>query len=259
MPGHGAAAALALALALSLSTQAGACYIQGHDSGVCKEPQAFSAEMPFCASSVRYRACVPRETPWFGNLTTVKKDQWVQLTVGSHVLERKAIEMGELRPADPSFYNFWTGEPPEKRFNDNADCINAYKNYMCWLAFPRCSDAGDSLLMCQSACINMMRSCKYPKDMWRCYEPQYYGGLFPEGSQGDQTLDSDGNPVYSRALFPGMPFMPNKFFDGEALPICTPSLTDAATGDSGLARSGAVIAAAAAGVVAVALGLGLGR
>lgn len=100
---------------------------------------------------------------------------------------------------------------------------------MCFLAFPRCDDTSESLLLCQSACVNMMRACKYPKDMWRCFVPGYYGGKQPEGADGDQILDLTGNPVYKRAPFPGGPFRENMFDDDdEPVTVCTPSLADGA-------------------------------
>lgn len=45
-----------------------------------------------------------------------------------------------------------------------------------WLNFPRCDDSDNSLGMCRSVCENFMRACKVPTDMWRCYEPRYFGG-----------------------------------------------------------------------------------
>jgi len=52
----------------------------------------------------------------------------------------------------------------------------------------------------------MMRACKYPKVMWRCYEPTFYGGQDAEGTQGDQLYDSTGTAEFMRAPFPGLPF-----------------------------------------------------
>lgn len=232
--------------------QADACVIQGQDSGECKAPQDFGSQMSFCSSVVKYTACVPREIPWYPNLTLAKKDAWVESAVQNHILERRAIEQGALKPSNPKMYNFWQGVPIP-RFTDNSECADSYRNYMCYMAFPRCDEAGRSLLMCQSACINMMRACKYPKDMWRCYYPQYYGGEYAEGTQGDQVLNSDGEPIYYRALNPGVPFMPNKFFDGEPLAICTPALADDALGSSDLAKHGLLMAAGAIVVAGIAL------
>ena len=57
-----------------------------------------------------------------------------------------------------------TGERGDvmKRFSGNADCQNAYKNYFCWLNFPRCNADGESLIMCRSVCNNYFKSCKVP-------------------------------------------------------------------------------------------------
>lgn len=55
-----------------------------------------------------------------------------------------------------------TGEEGEitVRFFENEDCVNAYKNYFCWLNFPRCNDEDRSLIMCRSACENFFDSCQ---------------------------------------------------------------------------------------------------
>ena len=41
----------------------------------------------------------------------------------------------------------------EPRFHRNPDCRNAYKNYFCWINFPRCDAYGQSQMMCRSACV----------------------------------------------------------------------------------------------------------
>ena len=48
----------------------------------------------------------------------------------------------------------------KKRFSGNADCQNAYKNYLCWINFPRCNDESESLILCLSVCENYFKSCK---------------------------------------------------------------------------------------------------
>ena len=49
------------------------------------------------------------------------------------------------------------------RFNEEVDeektCMNAFKNYFCWLNFPRCDDEDESLVMCRSACENLHLAC----------------------------------------------------------------------------------------------------
>lgn len=102
-------------------------------------------------------------------------------------------------------YSFVSGEVA-RRFDGNPDCVNAYKNFLCFLNFPRCDKQRDSLLLCTSVCENFFRSCNYPRALWRCYEPRYYGAKKAEGTDGDQEMDLDGLPVYLRALLPGLPF-----------------------------------------------------
>jgi hypothetical protein len=148
-------------------------------------------------------------------------------------------------------YNYWTGSAPVARFTKSDDCAKAYRNLMCFLAFPRCDDSGESMNMCRSTCENMMRSCGYDKDLWRCYEPQFYGGKRAEGTDGDQLLDKDGAPFYTRAVFPGSPFTPNQFSGDDPVPVCTPSLIDGATA----ALSGSSLGPLAALLGALALAL----
>lgn len=48
----------------------------------------------------------------------------------------------------------------KERFDGNSDCQNSYKNYMCYLNFPRCDQEGRSLIMCRTTCKNYFKSCK---------------------------------------------------------------------------------------------------
>jgi hypothetical protein len=70
----------------------------------------------------------------------------------------------------------------EPRFHRNADCRNAYKNYFCWINFPRCDEYGQSLMTCRSSCENFFRMCGYERDLWRCGESKYFNGYAPEVS-----------------------------------------------------------------------------
>ncbi len=70
---------------------------------------------------------------------------------------------------------------------------------------------------------------QYDEDMWRCGDPQFFGG---DGPEPEVDLTADGRPLFWRAPFPGAPFRPN-MYDGEGaeLPVCTPSIDGAgATG-----------------------------
>lgn len=193
-------------LFLALSP-ANACVLAGYDSGVCKAAQDIQDDMPFCADVVRYTACVPRYVPWYGNLTVRKKDQWAKDSFDAFIDERERIEAGKFSPTDQYSYNYVSGLLT-KRFTgiQSDDCVEAFRNFLCWMNFPRCDGAGNSLLLCRSVCENFFRACKYPKVFWRCYEPAYHGGEYPEGTQGDQLYDKDNQAEFRRAPFPGLPF-----------------------------------------------------
>ena len=59
---------------------------------------------------------------------------------------------------------------------DSGDCVRAFKNYFCWMNFPRCDQEGKSLVMCRSACENLHIACNYEQDLWRCGDPEYFYG-----------------------------------------------------------------------------------
>jgi hypothetical protein len=68
----------------------------------------------------------------------------------------------------------------EPRFHRNADCRNAYKNYFCWINFPRCDKQEQSLMTCRSSCENFFRVCGYEQDLWRCGHTKLFNGYEPE-------------------------------------------------------------------------------
>ncbi|KAA0177062.1 hypothetical protein FNF27_01392 [Cafeteria roenbergensis] len=223
------AAALILA---SLVASAWACAIQGTDSGECQTRDEYEFQMPFCQDVVRYTACVPRYQPLYPNHTLAAKDAWVSASHARVVAERSATERNDtLRSLGENEHGI-PGEVVE-RFFENEDCIDAYKNFLCWLNFPRCDEEGRSLILCGSVCENLFRSCRYSEDLWRCYEPSFYGGKAPEE---DKDVDKDGLPVYWRAPFPGQPFRANSFDEnGDPIAVCTPSiLNGAATAGAGV-------------------------
>ena len=116
---------------------------------------------------------------------------------------------------------------PVPRFSDNDDCQDAYRNYLCWINFPRCDDDGNSMAMCRSACENMMIACRYEDDLWRCGKSEFFNADSPE--EPDMV---DGEPVYHRDFYPGQPFVDNKFTSGRQkrpIPVCTPSLNEGAS------------------------------
>lgn len=144
---------------------AAACTIQGFESGECMARDDFEFQMPFCADVVRYEACVPKFQPLFPNHTILAKDEWVRSVHTRIIALRVALENnGTLR----SMGRNEQGIPGEivERFSDNEDCFNAYKNFLCWLNFPRCDAESRSLILCRSVCENYFRSCRVRHLCW---------------------------------------------------------------------------------------------
>ena len=118
-------------------------------------------------------------------------------------------------------------KPIEVRFYRNADCVEAYRAYACYINFPRykikvcerlqhsqltCSctfcrcdfgGSGMTLPTCRSACENFFIACRYEKDLFRCGRSKYFNGYSPEIPQSN---DVNGTPIYKRDFFPGQPF-----------------------------------------------------
>jgi len=237
----GTSAVRLAAVAAALSAAAG-CAIQGYDSGECQARDEYEFQMPFCQDVVRYSACVPRYQPLYPNHTLAAKDAWVSSTHAGIIDARQRAEKNQTLRQLGTNENGIPGEVVE-RFFENEDCIGAYKNFICWLNFPRCDEEGRSLVLCMSVCENYFRSCRYPEEMWRCYEPSFYGGKSPEE---DVDVDEDGLPIYWRAPFPGQPYRENEFDEsGGAVAVCTPSLLN---GGEGAAAHAAVLAVALLGL-----------
>ncbi|KAH9064715.1 hypothetical protein Ae201684P_003502 [Aphanomyces euteiches] len=169
------------------------CRIFGSDTGECTEQAEFLQYMPFCGPLLPYTTCVPRaQTLWY-----------------NHSVKSKDLFLAQICII----------EQP-RRGRENKDCQDALKNYMCWLNFPRCDNAGRSLIMCRSVCENFFKACMQHKDLWRCGDPQYVNGYSAEIST------TAGELQYFRYPFPGSPFRDNEFTSDklEALVVCTPSL-----------------------------------
>lgn len=228
-----------LLLILSPSPGTLACNLHGTDSGECtmegKDPAWRLANMPFCADSVGYPVCVPkaqsmppsREFPigrW-DNHTIYKKDDWVKANYYAHVRYREGIEKEYNYPekatmnengTEPTYFPYVA---VAVRFHQSPDCQEAYRNYFCWINFPRCDAKRDlTFPTCRSACENFFISCGYIKDLHRCGKSKWYNGYFPEP------------PPYKRDYFPGQPFRQNKFsLAGNDMVVCTPSIQGSAS------------------------------
>lgn len=221
------------------------CVIQGTDSGECISGDVFTEKAPFCAPTIQntiggaktYQVCVPKEYKWYPNLTLSKKDKWMQDTYEFTISRRRAIELDGGSSLLPIVDGTWEGGMLPKgsyHFVDNDDCAAAYKNFLCYMNFPRCDDTGGSLAICRTVCQNYFRACKIIEDLQRCDNPEYYGAKYQEA---DDVLDNAGVSIYSRYFFPGMPFVDIKyerkpqFIEGTLgqaltplLTVCTPSI-----------------------------------
>ncbi|KAE9360147.1 hypothetical protein PR003_g362 [Phytophthora rubi] len=198
-----------------------ACMLDGSDTGECTEPTDFDLLLPFCKAVVPYTACLPRyQALWF-NHSALTKDRFVEQMFNKLLIQRKIYETNTSMSDDDT--DEWGGSRSiTPRFTDNADCENAFRNYFCWLNFPRCDSEGRSLLLCRSVCENFMTSCQYSSDLWRCGDPQYVNARSPEIS----TTWIDQKLVYYRAPYPGSPFKDNAVDPdtNKPLVVCTPSL-----------------------------------
>lgn len=135
------------------------CRLHGFDSGECVDPDEFKVTMPFCSDIIPYRACLPKYQSLWYNHSAITKDAWVEKLFNQTVTQQMIFEQDTDLQGDGT--NEW-GEPMEivPRFTENPDCVNAFRNYFCWLNFPRCDAEGRSLLMCKSVCENFFISCQ---------------------------------------------------------------------------------------------------
>mmetsp|Transcript_7136 Transcript_7136/g.10626 ORF Transcript_7136/g.10626 Transcript_7136/m.10626 type:complete len:262 (-) Transcript_7136:138-923(-) len=229
------------AVILIIPSLVSTCNIWGTDSGECSELPLDKiwrlSNMPFCGSVVLYPTCLPkfqtlppsREYPfgrWF-NHTVLTKDKWVEYEAKEHVKYRMRLERNNsLRERGVNEH----GDPVviRRRFWHHEDCRNAYKNYFCWINFPRCDmNRDESMATCRSACENYFISCGLDRDIWRCGPSMYFNGYEPE----EGKVNGFGEVNYMRDYFPGQPFRENKFNrQGLHRKICTPAIDGSAFG-----------------------------
>ena len=236
-----------------------ACYLHGSNVGECTtntlDPVWRATYMPFCFDAVTYPACIPkyivlppsREFPlgrWHNN-TAYNKDQWIEQSVTSHMIERIGYEKNKTMNGVGGTNRNEFGDigHTRKRFTlpngqPRLDCQLAFKNYFCWINFPRCDVTLDQTLpTCKSACENFFRVCNYENGLWRCGKSKWFNGYEPDkgytGQLGDHSA-SYPNTTYLREYFPGQPFRKNKYTTmGVEVPICTPAVLGAAPGRTG--------------------------
>ncbi|KAI9994816.1 hypothetical protein PInf_011651 [Phytophthora infestans] len=146
--------------------------LDGADTGECMEPTDFDLLLPFCKAVIPYTACLPRYQSLWYNHSALSKDRFVEQMFTKLVSQRKIYETSSAMADDDT--DEWGGTKAiTPRFTDNPDCENAFRNYFCWLNFPRCDTEGRSLLLCRSVCENFMTACQYSSDLWRCGDPKY--------------------------------------------------------------------------------------
>ena len=226
-----------------------ACLIAGTDSGECRTYEENELYMPWCAKWVKYDACVPLsvQTPGgeYVNHTLPTKDKWIETTTMDIILERiqhemnktlDEMEVNELGEEGLMAKRFWNLNPEDPRGvkftakkggSPLTDCEASFKQFMCYINFPRCDTEGRSLILCRSVCENYMNACGYQKDLWRCGDPRFLGAADPEVPEQD---DASGEYTITwRAPFPGAPFKDNEFDRSDPdnpvpIVVCTPSV-----------------------------------
>jgi hypothetical protein len=115
--------------------------------------------------------------------------------------------------------------------------------------FPRCDEAGSSLILCRSVCENFFRACGYASYLVRCYDPEFYGA---KEAEPETLTDELGLPIYMRAQLPGQPFRDLLVDEAsqQVLVVCTPSIMGGAP--HGAAVGAVPLAIAVAGLLATA-------
>lgn len=170
-----------LLLLLTAPPPVRSCLIAGADTGSCTDPTDFDLLIPFCKTVVPYTACLPRYQSLWYNHSALAKDKFVEQMFTKIATQRKMYETNKTF-LDKNTDEWGGSREIVPRFVENPDCENAYRNYFCWMNFPRCDAEGRSLLLCRSVCENYMKACQLSQDLWRCGDPQYVNGRKPETS-----------------------------------------------------------------------------
>ncbi|CAD7953081.1 unnamed protein product [Amoebophrya sp. A25] len=120
----------------------------GEFIGACQNEEYIQSQISFCKSRVCYDACVPpaqfQDMEW----TLREKDRLVEERFKALVEERMRKEV-----------NSTVGVEVPMLFTYNSDCIEAFKDALCYLNFPKCGCRQESLPMCRSVCTNYYAAC----------------------------------------------------------------------------------------------------
>ncbi|CEM00661.1 unnamed protein product [Vitrella brassicaformis CCMP3155] len=125
------------------------CFIGREKSGLCADEGEVRQRLSFCRDAVRYRACIPPRQRYFPSWDATRKDQVLESLFKQQVEARIKKETNITREKDTPMY-----------LTQNEDCQNAYKNFLCWFNFPRCSANNESLPLCRPSCTNYFEACK---------------------------------------------------------------------------------------------------
>jgi len=238
-----------LAVAVSMQ-QAFSCRIHGYDSGYCEDSDDFATLIPFCSGVVPYRACLPKgDVPTGpaddnGKLNAYDKDKFIEQWFNRIIEERLRHETNRTLEEE-GINEIGEGGWIVQRYHDQSEpdaCMNAFKNYFCWLNFPRCDEEDESLVMCRSACENLHIACGYDKDLWRCGQPEFYYGY--RGEASGKWHPEDNTKIFYRYPYPGGPFRDiqgdpegvemtfRETLTTSGKKVCTPSIVGAAPASS---------------------------
>jgi len=139
----------------------------------------------------------------------------------------RGFGMGLNSIGEATFGNYTTAYPPTGE-HKLTDCELAFRNYICFMNFPRCNEEEESLVLCKSVCENFMIACGYERDLWRCGPSEFHNGYEPEIPE--LNLTEGRYTVFLRNFFPGQPFRENTFdFLGNPHVTCTPSMHSSTT------------------------------
>jgi len=120
-------------------------------SGICIPAHEARVHMSFCKEKITYPVCAPPTQPYWPNWDIRQKDTLIQELFKIVVDERIRRES-----------NLTTETYLPRRYLQNAPCIDALKNVMCWQNFPRCkSGTNASFPLCRVSCVNYYENCLY--------------------------------------------------------------------------------------------------
>ncbi|CAD7923839.1 unnamed protein product [Amoebophrya sp. A120] len=120
----------------------------GEFIGACQNSEYIQSQISFCRSRVCYDACVPPIQYIHPEWTLREKDRLVEKRFKALIEERIRREVNaSVDPEVPMLFTY------------NADCIEAFKDALCYLNFPKCGCAQESLPMCTSVCNNYYTAC----------------------------------------------------------------------------------------------------